>query len=147
MLDSQEVEKNLLNAQGKFEYTVDGGVVVIPVNKYAHFFQNRTYTVFIGRDTDSDVQQTGVHLLFTYDKSLEFWGVDAPPVRDLIANFYNAGEVWGSQAGSITGMFSSSQRAAFFQFDFTAQRNSQVKHIKGRLLLKESDFSSLIDSV
>ncbi|MBT2371064.1 hypothetical protein [Pseudomonas fluorescens] len=142
MLDSQEIENKLLSASGRFEYTVDGGAVVIPTYKYASFYMGNTHTFFVGRDTDVAIQETGVHMAFTYESAASFWGVDTSLGGGIVANFHSVGEVWRGQTGIVTGIFSSSQKTVFIQFDFMAHRDSRSKHVKGHFILKADGVSS-----
>ncbi|MNF79974.1 hypothetical protein D3C84_622050 [compost metagenome] len=134
MLDIQNVEKSLLNATGKFEYTVDGGAVVVPAYKYAHFdSEGDAYAVFIGRNTSTINNETGVYVSF--QNTPDFWGVDVPLGDNVTASYRMLGSNWEGQTGSVTGFFRTSERRAIIQFDFMAHRASSSLHIKGSFIL------------
>jgi len=134
MLDIQKVEQNLLNATGKFEYTVDDGVVIVPAYKYAHFDPaGGDFAVFVGRNTSVAHNETGVYIRF--QKTPEFWGVDVPLEGDISASYVEYGNTWPTEAGTVTGYYSTAERKVFIQFDFMARRNSVGRHIKGYCIL------------
>lgn len=136
MLDIQEIEQSLLNATGKFEYTVDDGVVIVPAYKYAHFDPaDGDFAVFVGRDTSIAHKETGVYIQFR--KTPEFWGVDVPFGGGITAYYKSYGNTWHSGKGAVTGFFSTSEQKVFIQFDFMAHQNSNSKRIKGYCILSE----------
>jgi hypothetical protein len=134
MLDIQEIEQNLLNATGKFEYTVDDGAVVVPAYKYAHFDPaGGDFAVFVGRSTSVAYNETGVFIGFK--KMPEFWGVDVPLGENITATYKQFGYNWENGTGTVTGFFRTSEQKVFIQFDFVAHRNSDSKRIKGYCIL------------
>lgn len=141
MLNSQEVEKNLLNAHGVFEYTVDGGSLIAPAYKYTYFLDmgDRTTAILLGRGADNAIRETGVYLDFKYGR--EFWGDDVSIGGDVEATYFYLGERWEGKAGSVTGIVNVYQKAVYIEFDFVAHRNSLSKHIKGYCILEANNAS------
>ena len=145
MMNINAIDRELLNAEGKFEYTVEAGAVISPAHKYAYYDVAGTSTIFLGKDTDTAIRETGVFLIF--QNEVDFWGVDVLIGGNVTAIYKFLGEDWGGQMGHVTGMFNTSQKTAFIKFEFTAFRNGLSKNVSGHFILTSSHLSSSTDAV
>lgn len=136
MVDTREVEKYLQRAVGTFEYSFDNKPMIKTTHNYAYFPQvGGVPPLFVGRDSPSSTQETGVYVGFPGAPSF-FWGDKVSLSQDIYARYVLREEVWTTIEGSVTGIVDSPQKAAYVGFEFTAQNDAQIVNIKGSLILR-----------